>query len=89
MSINLNKTKCTVGQARFGFMSPQLQIQITPLHWQLSVIYQRENGIPNKIGFGVGPVAVVLYFGKWDGLHRQASFNTVTSISKKKAENGR
>ena len=57
------RTKTIIGIIQIGFMTPQLQIQITPLSWGLSFVWVTTNKIPNKFGFKVGPVALVLYVG--------------------------
>jgi len=57
------KHRTILGSIGAGWMTPQLQVQITPLCWALECIYQSTNGRPVKVGFKVGCFAIVLFFG--------------------------
>lgn len=53
-----------LGSWGIGWMTPQLQIQITPLCWALEFVYQSTNRRPVKVGFKVGCFAVCVFVGK-------------------------
>lgn len=55
-------------------MTPQLQLQITPACWKFEFILVNRGRIPVKVGLAIGPIAVVLFFGK-------ASFGTGSGYS--------
>ena len=92
MSQNLVKTKTTLGRCSSGSLLPVLAIHITPMYWQLSFVWQATDGIPSKMGLGIGPIAVALNLGSllepphWEA---HCELNSVTAISKRKAEHGR
>jgi len=53
-----------MGHFQGGWMTPQLQVQITPLSWGVGFVYQSTNKRPVKLGFRVGCVAVSVWAGK-------------------------
>jgi len=61
-------------------MTPQLQIQITPLHWGLSFVFAYTDKIPTKVGFKVGPVAAAIYVGK-GRFESHCDFNNTPSVT--------
>jgi hypothetical protein len=61
-SSDILRSRHLVGKANYGSMTPQLQIQITPLNWGIEYCLDLENNIPFNVGIKVGPVAVVAYF---------------------------
>lgn len=58
------KHRTILGSWGSGWMTPQLLIQVTPLCWKFEFLLQLTNSRPVKAGLAVGPIAVVLYFGK-------------------------
>lgn len=46
-------------EARAGWLTPQLDIQVTPLEWGIGMCWNN-----SRVGFQLGPVAMLLWF-RW------------------------
>jgi len=69
-----------------GWMTPQLQIQVTPACWALEFVYQSTNGRPVKVGFKVGCFAMCVFIGKggYGSARRLSNETHVTFVPEKK-----
>lgn len=64
--MKINRILFARAEVSAGSLSPQLLIQITPLHWGLAVSVQCHNRWPVKLAVKVGPVAVVICGYEYD-----------------------
>lgn len=68
-----------------GWMTPQIQIQVTPLCWALEFMCQSTNGRPAKVAVKIGCFALVAFFGK-GGYGSMRHFSNETSVTFQREE---
>lgn len=66
-----------------GFRSPQINIQITPLHWGLCFVLSYVGKRPLHSGLKVGPISVSIFFGSADFETQRECHKTASHVFEK------